>query len=34
MTINTASAEWQGNLPEGKGTVELGQARFQRSIQL
>ena len=29
MTINTASAEWQGNLPEGKGTVELGQGAFK-----
>src|SRR5688572_15260917 len=29
MTINTASAEWKGDLPSGNGTVELGQGAFK-----
>jgi len=29
MTINTASALWQGDLPTGNGTVELGQGAFK-----
>lgn len=29
MTINKASAHWQGNLPEGKGEMELGNGGFK-----
>jgi osmotically inducible protein OsmC len=29
MTINTASAVWQGDLPSGKGTVALGNGAFK-----
>lgn len=29
MTINTASAQWQGDLPTGKGEVSLGNGAFK-----
>jgi osmotically inducible protein OsmC len=29
MTLNTATAEWQGNLAQGKGTFALGQGAFK-----
>ena len=29
MTVNTAKAEWQGDLPTGKGTFELGKGGFK-----
>lgn len=28
MTVNTAKAEWQGDLPGGKGEVSLGNGAF------
>jgi osmotically inducible protein OsmC len=32
MTVNTAKAEWQGDLPSGKGSFELGQGGFKGSF--
>jgi lipoyl-dependent peroxiredoxin len=31
MPMRTSKAEWQGNLREGKGTVELGSGAFKGS---
>lgn len=29
MAIRTATAQWEGNLPEGKGTVAFGNGAFE-----
>jgi osmotically inducible protein OsmC len=29
MAVRTSDAEWQGNLPEGKGTMRLGSGAYQ-----
>ena len=29
MPVRNASAVWQGNLPEGKGTMRLGSGAFE-----
>jgi lipoyl-dependent peroxiredoxin len=29
MAVRTSDAEWQGNLPEGKGTMKLGSGAYQ-----
>lgn len=31
MPVRTSQAEWQGNLKDGKGTVELGSGAFKGS---
>src|SRR5690606_32954825 len=28
MSVRSASAEWEGNLPQGKGTLRLGSGAF------